>query len=157
MQVDLVDATREDLPSLFHWMRQLRTVDPMSSESVVPTSAPRTAMEQLISDPSAGRVWIIRADGHSIGYVILVFSFSVEFGGRTAFVDELYIDERWRGRGVGKLVLEQITDRARQLRVQNLLLEVTESNTPARRLYERAGFADRPYRLMTRWIGKEEP
>jgi len=153
MQVQLWIATPADLPHLFEWMRQLRAADPMETESIVSRSTSESAMVRLIDDSSAGRVWIVNVDGNAVGYVVLVFSFSVEFGGRTAFIDELLIDERFRGRGIGREVVDQVIEYARALGVQNLLLEVTESNLPARRLYQSAGFLDRKYRLMSKWIG----
>ena len=55
----------------------------------------------------------------------------------------------------GPLALLLTLIEARQLDVRNLLLEVNEWNLPARRLYERAGFADRKYRLMGKWL--EQP
>src|SRR4051812_18287649 len=89
--VDLSIATPSDLPQLFAWMRELRQVDPMATESIVPPNVWQAAMERLIDDHSAGRIFVIRAGGQNVGYAILVFSFSVEFGGRTAFIDELFI------------------------------------------------------------------
>jgi GNAT superfamily N-acetyltransferase len=149
MDVELVAATREDLPQLFDWMRQLRVIDPMETEAVVTTTASQQAMRRLIDDKSSGHVWLIRADSKAAGYVVLVFSFSVEFGGRTAFIDELFIEEPYRGQGIGRRALELVTKSARSLGVQNLLLEVSEGNVPARQLYTAAGFVDRKYRLMS--------
>ena len=90
MDVTLAKATREDLPRLFEWMRGLRCVGQMAAEQFIPLDQADGAMSRLIDDPSAGRVWIIRADKADVGYAVMVFSFSVEFGGRTAFIDELY-------------------------------------------------------------------
>lgn len=45
-----------------------------------------------------------------------------------------------QGRGVGRLLLDALLGRARELRATEVLLEVRVDNEPALRLYERAGF-----------------
>lgn len=155
MIATLVVATPDDLPRLRDWMRQLREVDPMETQQIIPPGATEAAMQRLIDDPSAGRVWIIRVNEQDVGYVALVFGFSVEFGGRTAFIDELFIDANFRGKGIGKCVVEQVIAQAQRLDVRNLLLEVTETNLAAKRLYEASGFAARKYKLMSKWLGQE--
>ncbi len=45
-----------------------------------------------------------------------------------------------QGRGVGRLLLDALVGRARELRATDVLLEVRVDNEPALRLYERAGF-----------------
>jgi len=51
----------------------------------------------------------------------------------------MWVDPAWRGRGVGRLVLDAVVGWARQhgLRVH---LHVQAENAPARSLYERYGF-----------------
>jgi diamine N-acetyltransferase len=153
MDVTLVGATQRDLPRLLEWMRELRRVDPMETEQLVPLAIARSAMERLIADPSVGQAWLIQADARAIGYVVLVFSFSIEFGGRTAFIDELFIEEAFRGKGIGRRTIEIVEESARRMEIRNLLLEVSASN-PATRLYSAAGFVERKYRLMSKWIGE---
>jgi ribosomal protein S18 acetylase RimI-like enzyme len=156
MQVDLIDATPGDLPRLYEWMRQLRAADPMESADFVPKDLSQAAMKQLIDQPQTGRVWLIRVDGSDVGYVALTFTFSIEFGGQTAFIDELLIEEAHRGKGIGQRVVEKVITAAKNLGVNNLVLEVSEENERARRLYRNCGFTDRKYRLMTRWLGDAE-
>jgi ribosomal protein S18 acetylase RimI-like enzyme len=59
--------------------------------------------------------------------------------------DELELVSMWvrpqaRGRQVGSALVEAIVERARRSRVPRVHLWVTESNKPARGLYERCGF-----------------
>ena len=115
------------------------------------------AMARLIDDGTVGRLWFIRHDGAPVGFVALVFSFSLEFGGRVAFIDELFIDEPFRGQGIGRSAIELLVHEARRLHVRTLLLEVNESNLPARRVYERCGFTDRKYRLMSKCLLEDLP
>lgn len=92
-----------------------------------------------------------------VGYVVLTFSYSLEFHGRDAYVDEIYVREAHRGRGVGGQTLRFIEKVCRALGVQALHLEVDRDNTSARAVYETAGFEDRNNYLLTRRIAHEGP
>jgi ribosomal protein S18 acetylase RimI-like enzyme len=148
--VQLVGATTEDLLRLLEWMKLLRTDDPMETTAVVPIERSETAMRELLADESLGRVWVIERGEEAVGYAALTFCMSIEFGGRVAFIDELYIDRNFRRQGIGRRVIELVTDQARQLHVRALLLEVSDNNIAAVSLYESAGFGRRQYRTMTK-------
>jgi ribosomal-protein-alanine N-acetyltransferase len=46
----------------------------------------------------------------------------------------------WRGRSIGAALLDALLDRCRSRGAASMMLDVRESNTPARTLYERRGF-----------------
>ncbi|HWQ35341.1 MAG TPA: GNAT family N-acetyltransferase [Blastocatellia bacterium] len=114
--------------------------------------AARCALQQLLTDDSKGRVWLIEADGEMVGYTVLTFGFSLEFHGRDAFVDELFIVSEWRGRGIGRQTLGFLAAACRTLGIAALHLEVERANTVAQELYRSAGFVDHDRYLMTRWV-----
>ncbi len=51
------------------------------------------AISELLANESYGIFWLIEVDGPSIGFLVLTLGFSLEFHGRTAFVDEFYMLE----------------------------------------------------------------
>ncbi len=65
-------------------------------------------------------------------------------------IDELYLQEEWRGHGHGSALLEALkTDRSLwPLQPVAFELEVSPRNPDARRLYERLGFSDKPNATM---------
>ena len=62
----------------------------------------RTALGNFVDDPTCGRVWFICTETDVIGYLILTLGYSLEYGGRDAFIDEVYIRAAYRGRGIGR-------------------------------------------------------
>lgn len=110
----------------------------------------QSAVGRLLADPSLGGIWLVLADGVPAGYIALCRGFSIEFDGFDAFVDEFYLDPAFRGRGIGKFVLETIKSEARRRQINALHLEVARDNQRARRLYRSAGFEAREkYLLMS--------
>lgn len=61
-------------------------------------------------------------------------------GPRQAFVVEVAVDPAWQGRGVGTALLARTMGVLPRLGVTGVTLGVTLANTPALRLYDRAGF-----------------
>ena len=106
--------------------------------------------ERLVGDGSFGRAWIICDGEKPIGYVVLTLGFSFEYGGRDGFLDELYVEEKYRGRGIGRRTMEFVEERARELGVKALHLEATQGNDAAIELYRRAGYFRHERFLMTK-------
>jgi GNAT superfamily N-acetyltransferase len=115
----------------------------------VDDAALAAALSRLLGDPSLGAVWNVIGDGVAIGYAIVTFGYDLEFAGRDAWLTEMWIEPAHRGRGAGSAALELVCQAARGLDIRALHLQVRPEN-PARRVYERAGFAEVPRLCMTR-------
>jgi len=61
----------------------------------------------------------------------------------------------WRGRGVGRRLLEAIFDEGRATQARSVFLEVRAGNAPARRLYARLGFVELGIRRGYYGIGQD--
>ncbi len=110
----------------------------------------RRAVARLLDDPALGAVWFIVKDGSPIGYIALCYGYSIEFGGRDAFIDEFYILPGVRGQGFGKAAVDAVRAEAMADGVIALHLEVDHDNARARRLYEHMGFQPRTrFHLMS--------
>ena len=107
------------------------------------------AIAQLPGEAMA-RCWLIREHGFVIGYVVLTLGYSIEYGGRDAFIDDLYLVPKARGRGLGGHVLDFVEDQAVALGVQALHLEVEVGNARAQELYRRSGFTESGRRLLSK-------
>ena len=110
----------------------------------------RQAVAGLLGEGAPGRIWLLQLDGETIGYAAVCFGYSIEFGGRDGFIDELFILAPYRGRGPGRDAMAQLLQQARDLGVRALHLEVARDNELAQRLYRTAGFTLRErYALMS--------
>ena len=109
-------------------------------------------LRELVDDPAAGMLWLIVVDGQAAGYLLLTFCYSLEFGGRFGLLDEFYVEDRWRGQGIGTAALEFVEGECRNRGLRALRLEVMHANSGALELYRRRGYAVEPRHLMTKWI-----
>ena len=138
-------GTPEDIPLLVALMAEFY------SESGYQLSRERAAQAfaKLLSDDRLGRVWLIQADDKDVGYIVVTLGFSMEYGGRHALLDDVFIQSAFRGAGLGKAALVEVCAAMQQLGVRALHVEVGPDNTPAQALYRRIGFASANRQLLT--------
>ena len=109
-----------------------------------------SVLRQILHDESIGRLWLIRHEGKEVGYVLVAFSFSLELGGRIAFIDELFIDSSCRKKGVGAAVLKKAENICLNMGIRAIRLETEPHNQRATDLYARLGYIDHGRHLMTK-------
>lgn len=109
----------------------------------------RAAVAPLLEGSQLGAVWFIGPKMAPVGYVAVSFGWSIELGGMDAFIDEFWVREKVRGRGMGSEALAALIPALESAGVKALHLEVADGNA-AERIYARAGFKRRSFALMTR-------
>jgi GNAT superfamily N-acetyltransferase len=148
-KVCLRDASTEDLDRLVALMREMQIDDPWSCEFT--DQRAREAAQNLLRDPSLGRIWMICLGSHVVGYIVLSFDYSLEYGGKCGWVDEFFVRREHRKRGIGSQALQFFADQARKLGAKTVHLGVRRGN-PAIKLYRRAGFKEHDAYVMTKWL-----
>ena len=121
-----------------------RSVDPMRPEDLdevlaierVSFSMPwsRGAFLYEMQQNRVARCWVMHEDARVLGYLCL-----------WEVADELHITNiavhpSFRRQGIGRTLLQDVLDDARQRKLRLVVLEVRPSNTEARTLYEAFGF-----------------
>ena len=131
----------------------LRLVEAFHAEADITLSDDdrRAGLMPLLQGIPHGAIYLIGPARAPVGYVVITFGWSVEFGGMDAFVDELFIRPAVRGRGMGSDVMLALPRALSEAGVRAFHLEVDRDDEKAQRLYQRAGFSARErYMLMTR-------
>ena len=100
-------------------------------------------LDALLQDhPTLFVLLAIDESGRAVGYAMCQYTIT-SFGGRRSLnLHDIFIEEAWRGRGVGRRMIERIERTAREGDCAKVTLEVDRSNIGAQRLYEELGFGD---------------
>lgn len=136
-------ATEDDLDRLLVYIDEYYRYDGL----IFNRDKAAKALRVLLKTPSLGQVWLIHQGTNEVGYIILTFGFILEFHGRHAVIDEVYIQEKYRGKGIGKQALIFIEQFCQSKDIQAIRLEVEEKNENATELYRRFDFE-----MHTRWV-----
>ncbi|MDI1257123.1 MAG: GNAT family N-acetyltransferase [Flavobacterium sp.] len=130
-----------DIPIIVEMMQEFYAIDSYP----IDVEKSKLLFSEFISNKNHGKGWLIcHSDEKGIpkiaGYAILTFVFSFEYGGTIAFIDELYIKESHRGKGIGKTSIAFLKAEAAKLSLKLLYLEVENHNSTAQKLYLATGF-----------------
>lgn len=145
-------AAKSDLGVLLAMMRELNEEDHDVDQPPFDSDLAGAAVITLIGDSSLGRVWLVCDDERVVGYLALTFGYSLEYGGRDAFVDELFIAPSHRNHGMGRKALLFAEAASPALGIKAIHVEVKRGNHAAQRLYRSRGFNDRDRRIMTKCV-----
>ena len=102
-------------------------------------------IENCINDNPYVEGYIVEDLKNIQGYAMIAKSYSTEFGKTCIWIEDLYIKDEYRGLGIGKSLLEFITNKYTDCIFR---LEVEEENERAVRLYSKCGFTVLPYLQM---------
>ena len=133
-----------DISTITQMMQDFYAIDnyPMDVEVA------KNLFQEFISNEHLGKSWMIYSENEIVGYIILTFIFSFEYGGKIAFVDELFIKETARGKGIGKEAIQFIQKEVPKLSLKLLYLEVEPHNENAQKLYLAHDFEFHNRKLM---------
>ena len=145
MPLTLRRAGAEDLGDLLELMHEFYGE---AGYSLNPDRA-RAAFLPLLNPGELGQVWLAEIDGHVAGHLVLTFCHSMEYGGRSAFIDDLFVRPALRNRGVGRALVGHARSVCEELGVRAMHLEVARTNEPAQAVYRKIGFESTDRELLT--------
>lgn len=132
-----------DMVAAFHTEEGLSSTEESRQAGVAP----------LLDGIPHGAAYLIGPARAPMGYIIVTFGWSVEFGGMDGFIDEIYVRPAIRNRGIASEVLSALPKALADAGLKALHLEVDRQSEGTQRLYMRAGFAARErYMLMTKTL-----
>jgi len=101
-------------------------------------------VQALLDDPQGGSVLIAEADGEIVGVLTASWQRAIHVPGVYATVQDLWVDEDWRSRGVGAELVEAIASQARTRGVSRLEVGLPRETFAAiastESFYKRSGF-----------------
>jgi ribosomal protein S18 acetylase RimI-like enzyme len=97
------------------------------------------AFSQLLEHSELGCVWLAESGGVAAGHAVLTLRYTMEHGALSGQIDDLFVRQAFRRRGVGLALLSELFDECRRRRCKAVYVEVGDRNLPAIGLYRRLG------------------
>ena len=107
------------------------------------------AVDGVFADERRGFFLLARQGEEAAGVAYVSLTWSLEHGGKSSWLEELYVLPQWRNQGIGALLLDSAIEAARLRGCAALDLEVESAHARAANLYARHGF--RPH-SRSRWV-----
>ena len=98
------NAERSDTPLILQFIKKLADYENMSDEVV----ADEKTLESWIFDKQKAEVIFALVDGREVGFALFFHNFSTFLGRAGIYLEDLYVDPEYRGRGCGKALLKKL-------------------------------------------------
>jgi ribosomal protein S18 acetylase RimI-like enzyme len=96
---------------------------------------------EKLSKREADRIFVAEDDSHAfLGYLWVGEGSSIMTGLKHGYICDLFVKEEFRGKGIGRILLDKAESYCREKRYSRILLMVSVNNETAIRLYNKMGF-----------------
>lgn len=131
----LRDANPGDVETIARFIRELAAAEDFPGAV---TSTPADVHDVLFGPEAFAQALLVDIDDVPAGFAFYHATFSTITGRRGLHLEDLYVEERYRGYGVGSLIVRHLTEQARR-HGGRLDWWVLRSNAAGQRFYRRLG------------------
>lgn len=129
-------GTRQDIPALAALLRLLFSIE---ADFAVDEERQRQGLELLLASPT-DRVVVAAVDQQVVGMCSGQLIISTAEGGRALLVEDVVVDKKWQGQGIGKALMDSIAWWAAANGAGRMQLLADRNNAAALRFYEKEGW-----------------
>jgi len=133
MNISLRVAQKEDCPRLMELVKELAIFEKLPEEVTVSL--------QEFEDSGFGikpvwKAFVAEDNGAIIGFALYYVRFST-WKGRRVYLEDFIVTEEYRGKGIGKLLFQQIIKETKELGYSGMVWQVLDWNEPAIGFYKK--------------------
>ena len=128
-------ARRADVPLILGMIRALAEYEQLLSEVV----ATESVLEEWLFDKKKAEVLFPMLEGKEIGFALYFHNFSTFLGRAGLYLEDLYIQPEYRGRGYGRKVLQKLAQIAVERGCGRLEWWCLDWNAPSIAFYKNLG------------------
>lgn len=134
IEVEVRACTIADVPVLLSFFRS------MAAFERLPVTATEASLRAaLFSEAPAAHALLVFVDGNPIGYVVYFFTFSTLVGKRCLWLEDLFVDSAFRGKGIGRALMAYLAEIAMQHKCGRFEWSVLDWNERALGFYKSLG------------------
>ena len=136
MTLKIEPATEHDLPAIEHLVRQLAQYEELEHAMVARQDDFRKA---LFGTQPAAHALLAFVDDVPVGFVLYFYNFSTFLGKRGIYLEDIYVEPKYRGRGIGSTLLKRLARIAKEQDCGRMEWSVLTWNQPSINFYHRLG------------------
>jgi len=138
-------AVEKDAATILFFIRELAIYEKAEHEVL---ATEETITESIFSDKSHVNALICELDGKAIGIAIYFYNYSTWLAKPGLYLEDLYVSADARGKGAGKLLLQEMAKIALQKGCGRFEWSCLDWNKPSRDFYESIGAVS-----QDEWVG----
>lgn len=143
LSVNIRKTDVSDVPLILQFILELADYENLRDQV---TATEEILKESLFGKRPYAEALIVEAESIPVGLVLFFHNFSTFLGKAGIYIEDLYIKEEYRGKGIGRKIFEYLSNLAKERNCGRIDWWVLEWN-PARKFYEKMGAVP-----MDEWI-----
>ena len=148
MKAHIDFATDDDLEAMAGLLAGLFTLE---SDFSPKREKQLAGLRLILNDPGVGRLFVLRVDGCVAGMANALLTVSTAEGRRVVLLEDVVVAAGFRGRGLGRRLVEHVAAWAAENGLPRITLLVDKDNAPALAFYERMGFTPSAMRVLRKF------
>lgn len=125
-------ATESDFPSLIDLFKEFSAFEKLEHLMV-------NSVGQMIQEKEFFKCLVAKDNqGSIVGYVTFFFAYYT-WSGKTLYMDDLYVKEEHRGKGLGRDLINRVINFGKESKCRQMRWQVSNWNKPAISFYESLG------------------
>jgi len=145
-------ATAADLEALADLLAELFTLECDFSPE---RDKQLRGLRLILDNPQLGRLFVLRVDDQIAGMANALLTISTAEGCPVLLLEDVIVKAPWRGRGLGRQLVEHVFDWARAAGITRVTLLADRGNAPALAFYERVGFCRSNMRVLRKNLRRD--
>ena len=141
--ITMRDAKREDLDLIIEFIKKIAHYEKMDNDYV----ASKDNLTKWLFDRNLIQTIFLEVDSKPVAFCMYFYNFSSFQGKAGIHVEDIYVDEEYRGKGFGKMLFKEVFRRAKEEDCGRIEWTCLKWNEPSKRFYESMGARD-----MDEWI-----
>lgn len=142
--MDITVMKKEHREKVLEMSRVFYSSDALDHE--VPSDIIERNIDEAIGNNSSLTGYVFEENGEAAGFAYVTSYYETEVGGECVMTLDLYIDEKYRGKGFATQFFNFVFEKYST--AKRFRLEVMKDNTDAIRLYKRIGYKELSYGQM---------
>lgn len=142
-------ASKEDSKDILRLINELAEF-----EKLVPpdNAAKKRLIKDAFSEDPPFRILLAEINNEVVGYAFYLFTYSSFLAKKTLYLEDIFISDKYRNQGIGKLFFEKLTQMAKKNKCGRMEWVVLDWNVNAINFYDNLGAKElkewKTYRLM---------
>ena len=133
MSIQIRKAVRKDAAVILQLIHQIASYEKLAHEVENTTEQ---IEERFFGEQPLVHALFIESNDKVIGYAIYFFNYSTFTGKHGLYLEDFYVDEQYRGQGIGQQVFNELKGIAKENDCGRMEWIVLDWNKPAIRFYE---------------------
>jgi len=133
MEIKIRRAKKEDCQTMMELIHELAVYEKAPDEVSVDFDH---FVESGFGEKPVWWAFVAEAENKVVGFTLYYIRYST-WKGQRMYLEDILVNEPWRGKGIGKLLFDELIKEAKEKKLSGLVWQVLEWNEPAINFYKK--------------------